>query len=386
MNFRHRWLQLVSYVFIGFVVLLIVLMFGMPDFLGSSALSTSGFAAKVGNETITKRDLALQKNAIMERYGLNADQGSFITSQALEQLIQYRILNILADKAGFKPEGKAVDVVLASAYRNYFPEYIEGNRFNFTELENDFRRQRRSRSEFEFKVLESRPYETSAFLFNSLNHTNSLESQVVAEMNSYHYSVEIAVLTPEDIDDFTRKSWHPSEADIQKEFETEYQKKDKTATLTPIVREAIISSLTKRKSQERQAGLVKEITASLKESDFLSVARKYSFRLHNFRDLSLADSLDRKKPADWPSLAPLESSEKFLSSVFKEGQTTGPLETGGNIYLIRAGKLVSEGIPESPVATNQPTQHAGEIFSIVEDELRESVKVVRYSGNDLDAE
>jgi len=380
MNFQNRWLKIASYIFMGFITLIIVLSFGMPDFLGSSAMVTDDYVAKVGSEVITKRDVAVEKRRVMDQYGLN-DPGmeTFIEGQAIETLIRQKVFSVLSREAGFEPVGKAVNVVLASGYKKYFPEFMSTNGFDFKKFDDYLRKSGRSRIEMDSLIVDSRTLETADTLFRSLAAQSPLESDVLAELDSLQYSVTIAIFAESDFARYTAQTYSPSESEITAEFESEYIKKDSKATMTPIIREGIILSLRRKREASMKGEIEEKMSSVLASSGMPAAVARFDMKTHSFQKVSLSKDLDSAKPADWPSLAPLESSSKFdLIFTKPTGTVSGPFLIGKNIFILRNDGMEKSATAKPAAGGDMAMIHWSDAFETAQESIRKSAKVERF--------
>lgn len=357
MNLQQKAFKIASYIFIAFITLLIILTFGMPDFISSSAGAKQGFVAEVGDEVITKTQLNRTVARMKQQYNVPNLPDSLIEGQAIQGLISQKLLTLISHDTGLYPGQDAQTAILARLIKENFPEHIKNGRLDVQSMQKFLNERNLTISELRTILLNNYVYNQNRRLLNSLNTESPFAraaDQLLAETT---VSLDIIALGKAEKEEMLKKRITISENEIQKKFKDEYLSENKEATLDKNRREAIKISLRKEKLPDAEKKWQAELQEAVKNGQFNKAIRttgKLAFKLNN---LSLNADPDQKKPESATTLAPLKQSagyRRFIASA-APGSVSEIIEAEGNIYIIR---LISRNTPEDIVTPQQLAQNS----------------------------
>lgn len=415
---REKIIKFGTWLFLMFIFLIIVISFGMPDVIGTSSRLDAYNAAKVGDEYLTKAEVADYQKRIEERMSANLkgldDKNrklfeDMARSRALDEAIDRKIFTQLLNRAGYVPSSSTEAKILATFYKRQFGEYIVNGKLDLERL-NEFLAPRRltldqvSRSMLQ-EYGPAKAYDMLQGISYASDYAILDEARFATTQNSY----QIVAIDGAAKDKILRGKFVPTEKEIQEKFKTEFQSKDAKAILDQPKRDSIRASL----FNERRAALEKEFAQSLAQAGktgIAQVATLASARLVSIAEAGLNADLDSKKPKELAglSLAPLGQSDVFVRQRLSAplAVTVGPVEAGGYTYFFSVtarkaaslpdaaayGKLESPASAELARQKNLPKDvtvdkltestgknNYGQVLTAALEMHRNSIRVVRYN-------
>lgn len=354
---KEKLIKFGTWLFLVFIFVLIVLSFGMPDFMGTSARIDQFHAAKVGDEYLTKGEVSDYAKQIEERMaqnlkGMDEKNRKLIEDmakgRALGEAIDRKLFSQLLKSAGFTPTSSSEGKILANFYRRQFSEFIVNGKLD-TERLNEYLGQRRMNlDQVGRNMLQdygpSRAYEmlqNTAYVpdFALLDNVRFL-----ATKNSYR----IVAISSIDKDKRLRARFNPTEKEIQDKFKAEFLAKDPKAILDGSKRESIKAML----FTQHKSALGNEFLQMLKDAGkagMQSLAQKAGVPVLALENVELSADLDQKKgkQASAVSLAALAQSDIFVRErlAVSLGQVVGPIETAGFTYFFAVSARVLPDLP-----------------------------------------
>lgn len=369
-SLREKIIKLGTWLFLAFIFLIIVISFGMPDFIGTSARIDAYNAAKVGNEYLTKAEVAEYQKRIEERMAANLkgldDKNrklfeDMAKSRALDEAIDRKIFTQMLRRAGYVPSSSAEPKILANLYKRQFSEYIVNGKLDMERL-NEFLSARRltleqvGRSMLQeygpakaYEMLQATAYASDFAILD--------EARFATTVSSYR----IVAIDGASKDKILRAKFIPSEQQIQEKFKAEFLSKDPKAVLDQSKRDSIRATL----FNERRATLEKEFLQSLSEaakSGLAAVAQLTQAKIINIDDVSLSADLDAKKSKEFAAitLSPLAQSDTFVRQRLSAniGTVVGPVEAGGYTYYFAVAARKAIALPASSEYSKSKTSAA----------------------------
>lgn len=354
---RERIIKFGTWLFLIFIFVIIVISFGMPDFIGTSARLDAYNAARVGDEYLTKAEVADYQKRIEERMAGNLkgldDKNrklfeDMAKSRALDEAIDRKIFTQLLNRAGFVPSGSTEPKILATFYKRQFGEYIVNGKLDMERL-NEFLAPRRLTLEQVGRSMLKEYGPAKAYeILQGTSYASDFAILDAARFAGTRNSYRIVALDGAAKDKILRGKFTPSEKDIQDKFKAEFQSKDPKAILDQSKRESIRATL----FNERRASLEKDFAQSLNQAGKAGLAQVAAItgtRLIAIDDVDLNTDLDSKKPKDLAavSLAPLSQSDVFVRQRLSApiGVAIGPVEAGGYTYFFSVAARRSTALP-----------------------------------------
>ncbi|MCB1145902.1 MAG: SurA N-terminal domain-containing protein [Leptospiraceae bacterium] len=404
MAIREKIFKGASYIFMTLMLLLIVISFGMPDFISSSAESSRLNAAKVDGQSVSLREVGILRNRMMEQYGADVSDAirPMIEKQALEQAIYRKLFEIIVSDFQLYPTGKDANKVLAQFYKDNFQDFIVDGKFDFKKLDEFLGQRGNSRIEFEQSFLS----DTALNRGQTLLQGSSIASQydiiegLRAEQTTVSFSA--VILEPNQKNDWLTKNLNISEKEIQERFAKDYLSKDPKDTLSAIKREAIEKSIMNDKKPELEKTWVEDL---IKKSNSLeSLAALTGTKVYKWENLSIQKSFEQNKPAGAPNFASLDTNPQFQSALFtaETGKLQKPIIEGERTVFFVINKRNISSLPQvqklvtdkellkSTIAsiadydnrenTNKSKRYQ-EAFGIMMENFKANVQIVRYMND-----
>jgi len=355
---REKIIKFGTWLFLMFIFLIIVISFGMPDVIGTSSRLDAYHAAKVGDEYLTKAEVADYQKRIEERMAGNLkgldDKNrklfeDMARSRALDEAIDRKIFTQMLNRAGYVPTSSAEPKILATFYKRQFGEYLVNGKLDMERL-NEFLAPRRLTLEQVGRSMlreygPAKAYEMLQRTAYASDFAILDEARFAGTQNSYR----IVALDGAAKDKILRSKFTPSEKEIQDKFKAEFLSKDPKAVLDQSKRESIKATL----FNERRASLEKDFAQSLGQAGKAGLAQVAAIagaRLIAIDDVGLNTDLDSKKPKDLAaiSLAPLGQSDVFVRQRLSApiGAVIGPVEAGGYTYFFSVAARKSSALPK----------------------------------------
>ena len=344
MKLMQNLYKVFSYLFISFIVILITLTFGMPDFISSSANPNRYLAARVGDEILTKRQLSqTRENYMRQRFKGQELPENFrkqVEDQVFDQLIQNKVRLILMKDIAFYPINRSKNQIMVNYLRENFPSYFKKTTQEFDKFDEEvLRRNQVSYSELETDVVDGYALEYGNDLFDAIQSFSDPEKFLIWDSDQIQISYQVAVLSKEEKNKILKSRVVIPEKEIQKKFKDDYLSKDKKAQLTKVKREAIQKALYKKREKEAESELLKEMKSTLKQKSIRQAASQYGIRVYNIRNVSLSSELNEKKESGAPSLDGLGRSKAFREflTFSKENEANVIVEKSA-IYFVNIAK------------------------------------------------
>lgn len=422
-SLREKIIKFGTWIFLAFIFLIIVISFGMPDFIGTSARIDAYNAAKVGNEYLTKAEVAEYQKRIEERMAANLkgldDKNrklfeDMAKSRALDEAIDRKVFTQMLRRAGYVPSSSAEPKILANFYKRQFSEYIVNGKLD-TERLNEFLGSRRlsleqvGRSMLQeygptkaYEMLQASAYASDFAILD--------EARFATTVNSYR----IVAIDGAAKDKILRAKFIPSEQQIQDKFKAEFLSKDPKAVLDQSKRDSIRASL----FNERRAALEKEFFQNLSDagkSGLAAVAQLAQAKIISIDDAPLSADLDSKKSKEFASITlnPLAQSDVFIRQRLSAnlGTVIGPVEAGGYTFYFAVTARKTVALPaaaEYPKLQSPATEllkqrnlpkdvdfeklrettskgNYGQVLTAALELYRTNLRIVRYNRPGMDA-
>jgi Skp family chaperone for outer membrane proteins len=373
---REKIIKFGTWLFLTFIFFIIVLSFGMPDVIGTASRVDAYNAAKVGNEYLTKAEVADYQKRIEERMAANLkglDEKNrklfedMAKSRALDEAIDRKIFTQLLNRAGFIPSSSTEPKILATFYKRQFADYIVNGKLD-TERLNEFLKSRRLTLE---QVGRSMLQEYGPAKAYEILQTTAYASDFAildeARFATTQISYSIVAIDGAAKDKILRAKFTPTEKEIQDKFKAEFQSKDPKAVLDQSKRDSIKASL----FNERRATLEKELFQSLNQagkSGIAQIAALVGARIITINDAGINTDLDSRKGKDASAiaLAPLTQSDVFIRQRLSApiGATIGPVEAGGYTYFFSVSARRNSPLPAAAAYSKLESNAGAELARV----------------------
>ncbi|MCX7633292.1 MAG: SurA N-terminal domain-containing protein [Turneriella sp.] len=353
-SLREKIVRVGTWIFLSFIFLIIVLSFGMPDFIGTSARVDQYNAARIGNEYLTRAEVADYQKQLEERMAQNLGKldaqnrklfEDLAKSRALEEAIERKIFTQLLSRAGFTPTSSSEPKILANFYKKQFAEFIVDGKLDTKRLNEYLSARRMSLEQVARGFLRDYgPAKAYAMLENT-NYASDFAVLDEARFATTLLSYRIVAIDSSAKDKILRNRFNPTEKEIQEKFQAEFLSKDPKAVLDVAKRESIRATL----FNEKRAVLEKEWFNSLSQArDMVQVANTTTSKFIALDNVTLPDYLVSKKGKDVQvGLMPLAQSDFFLRQrlVAPLGKVLGPVEAGGYTYFFAITNRSTSPLP-----------------------------------------
>jgi len=391
MKLREKIYKSVTYVFITFIVGIIVISFGMPDFLGKASDNDKFLAARVGDEIITRKEVQSMKMNMLRlpQFQGFASQEEFLNRYALDYLISEKLQVVQQKETGMYPLSDAKSTVLARYLKKNFKEYQTNEGFDFTRFDKEFLKPRH----IGFTDVEAQAVRET--LYNNRRLADNLEfasSHEQADHNLLKHakiSYEILVFTPEEKKNILKKMAGISEKEIIEVFNKDYLTKDKNDKLTDLKREAISQSLLGKKIASLQNKWIKDLNAEISTENLSRINRKHGGILLSLTNIGIADSLNQAAKNSKANLQLLEDNEQFMNSLatLKINKIMGPWIIQDHVYLVMISNLNQPpenitAIVSSDIQSEIKNRNKNALDQLLEDLLKRDIKVTKYSNTE----
>lgn len=390
MKFGEKLFKWVSYGFMLFIVALIVLTFGMPEFIGSAADSEKHLAAKVGKEVITKKEVQNMKNYMlkMPQFQGFASQESFLEKYALDYLISEKLQVILQKESGIYPLNDAKNSIIAQYLKDNFKEFQTNEGFDFERFDKDFLKPRRINfSAIEDQALRSRVYEFKQLL-DTFEPVSPYQIEDFYTLKNTVISYEILAFSADQKKVILKNRIGITEADIQEKFKKDYLSKNKNDKLTDLKREAITQTIINDKKAKYEKDWVESLKNDIGNMNLSGIAQKHGGSYLNIPDVAISDSISQKNPNKKINLGVLENSPELQGSIKTAniGKIQGPWTLEENLFLVNIKSILK---PEKSFAAATPeiedelrNENKNSADQLLDSILREKIKIIRYSYSD----
>ncbi|HRP70380.1 MAG TPA: SurA N-terminal domain-containing protein [Turneriella sp.] len=416
LNLREKLIKFGTWIFLALLFVIIVLSFGMPDFIGTSSRMDSYNAAKIGGEYLTRAEVAESQKQIEERMaqnmkGLDAKNRKILEDmakgRALDESIDRKIFTQVLKEEGYIPSASSEARILATFYKRQFGEYIINGKLDIERLNEVLGKRRLSLDQIGRTILLDYGPQKAFEMLQATAYASPYTLIDAARFATTRNSLRVVVLDSATKDKLMRARFNPSEAEIQAKFKTEFLARDAKAVLDKVKRDSIRATL----FNENRANLEKDLTTYLQNTaskgiDAIAAATGASPLL--LTDVGLSDDLDAKKPKGLStSLSPLSQSEVFVKQRLGApiGHLIGPVDAGGLTYfftitarkeanlpaateykkienakeILTKAKDLPKGMTYDTLFESAARGNYGELLTAAVEMQRNSVRIIRYN-------
>ena len=343
----NNFYKIVSYIFILFILLIVVVSFGMPDFISQNNDSSRFFVAKVNNEVITTNEL----DRALSNYKRQVNDKNFpdslmsqLRGQMIDQLIDRKIYSFIANNIGMNPLEKVQNQIFVKFLKENFSSYFSDTSNDFNGFQKRFLDPNHlSLFEIQKGVIDDFKVKTIYGLIDSTKVKSSLEQIELQQMKDIKISYKIAYLSNSSVESLVSKDVVILDNEIQVKFEKEYLSKDKKAILTDIKKESIKAELLKDKIEKAKISFYNTIKSKINTTPLLQIVSDYKMQLIEIKDVSLDKTIEASKSKDVTiNLASLEEDPGFLTLLSKNNEEVISILQNKDFYLL---SIVSRNIP-----------------------------------------
>jgi len=359
LTLREKLVKAGTWVFLICIFAIIVVSFGMPDFMGTSSRVDAFNAAQVGSDYLTKGEVAEYQKRMEERMGQTMkgldDKNrklfeDMTRGRALDEAIERKLFTQLLQKTGFTPSSSSEGKILAGLYKKNFSEYIVDGKLDRARLEEFLGQRRLTLDQLSRGWLSDYGPQLAFEMLKGTSYASDFALLDEARFASTRNSLRIVVLDSAAKDKLLRARFVPTEKDIQDKFKTEFLAKDPKAVLDASKRESIRATL----FNERRATLDKDLIQNLAtagKNGIDAIAATAGLRVIAIDDAGLATDLDSKKGKEFASasLSQLSQSEQFIKERLSAplGKVVGPVDAGGVNYFFSVVRREASALPQS---------------------------------------
>lgn len=396
MDIGNRVFKVVSYIFFIFIIMIIVIQFGMPNFIGGAADSNRFKAAQLGKEIISRRDVARARDNIVyqqfQGQQIPATMEEQIKSYALEQLIEQKRLLILSQKIGVYP-GSQISPKLVKNYLNEnFSSYKTLTGFDFERFEKEILVPNKiSLNQLTKEAENAYALTTTMEMFRDLSIVPVDRIEDWAMLKQISYSLTVAYFDYLSLRKLLTKQITPKE--IQEQFVAKYLKDNPKEKLTGVIREAIVKGIVDKRLPEFEKTWKQQLQKDSATLSLSALAKKNSgnlVQLHNISaEKGMQASSDKELPAN---VLLLEKNPDFLAEIFQaeKGKVLGPWESEGNTFLVVVNNRSLPNFSQESIA-NVAEENTEEIKQSIQEKdftvtqmalqkkLHEKIPVKRFS-------
>ena len=339
MKWSSKLYQWATYFFIGFFILLIIVAFGMPDFIGTSATSDRYIAAKIGKEVVTRKEVVFFRDDLIRRsfQGKQVPENlkGYFFSQGLERAINYKVFLILSRESGLYPTRSMTNKIVANYLKKNYSQFNTENGFDLNKFKTDvLENYRISLIDIEKQAIWQYALGKNEQLFSQMATINNSELEDKILLSKTKLSLDILVINEASKKSIFMKAMKITEKDIQSKFKADYLSKNKKDRLTKLKREAIKESIYKMREQKQEQIFNKEIN-EIKGSSIAKLYSRYQGKKISISNYTLDKKLAAVSKDKMTDLNPLETSNMFLNNLIsvKINQVVGPIIVGKNTYF-----------------------------------------------------
>jgi len=356
MKWTSKIYQWATYFFIGFFILLIVVAFGMPDFIGTSGTSDRYIAAKIGKEVVTRKEVAFFRDDLIRRsfqgQAVPENLKGYFFSQGLERAINYKVFLILSRESGLYPTRSMTNKIVANYLKKNYSQYNTENGFDLIKFKSEvLQNYRISLIDIEKQAIWQYALGKNEQLFSAMATINQRELEDKVLLSKTRVALDILVIKSDDKKRIFMNTMKITEKDIQEKFKKDYLSKNKADKLTKLKREAIKESIYKTKEQQVEQTFNKEIN-QLKDSSIAKLYSKYKGSKISIPSYTLDKKLSEVSKNKLVNLTLLETSKLFLNNLIsaETNKVIGPIADGDNIYFFT---VKSRNIPTAALVTKE---------------------------------
>jgi len=391
MKLGEKIYKAISYGFIVFIVALIVLTFGMPEFMGKAGQSEMFLSARVGDEVVTRKEVQnLKENMLrMPQFQNFASQDEFLTGYALDYLVSEKLQVISQKESGMYPLSDAKSAIVARYLKKNFKEFQTNEGFDFSRFEKEFLKPRR----LSFVDIESQAVRENSFqnrqIFDKLESVSGYELADMHLLKNTKISYDILVFTPDDKKRLIKSMVGVTEKDIQEKFAKDYLSKDKKDTLNDLKREAITQSLINERRSKVEKDWMNNLKTDAKTSTLAQLKQKYGGALVTLNNIGLTESIAQASKNPGVNLGLLENSPDYLSrfALYSAEKNQGPWNIEDNLFLVCVTNIAR---PADELSEKNAVDYESEIKNknknsvdqLVEAILKRDAKVKKFNPSE----
>ena len=350
--------KIFSYIFISFIVIIIIISFGMPDFLSTSANSNKLFVAKVGNEVITRNDVWRATNNYMKQMNSTTIPESFkeqIADQMTDQLIDRKLYLILSKQVGLIPIGEAINKVFVTFLKDNFSTY-------FSDLTSDFDGFKKkildpnylSLSDLQKSVIDDYAIQNIYSLMDTIKLGSNLETAEQYRIQQTKISYQIAHLANDKIEQKLKNEIIITDDEINNIFKEKYLKKNKKEVLNDIKKESIKAELIQTKLIKQKTNLYNIIAKEILTTPFANLVSKYQMKTYLLNNVTLDKELDSVKEKDAPSFKSIQKNDKFIQLLSMPNNSNNIIEDNKDFFIVNIiSKELTNLPPTSTIIKNK---------------------------------
>lgn len=337
MGLGNKIFKVISYVFLLFIVAIIVIQFGMPDFIGSAADANRFKVADVGKETINRRDVARVSQNILDSQfqgeQIPPETEEMARKYALDQLIAQKLFLVFSQNVGIYPQGSASTQITKNYLHENFPNYVTLTGFDFNKLEKELLIPNKVTLQ-QLKKDAENFYATSstANLLHELSNISSSQSQDWAALKQISYSLSLIFFEHADLRSMVSKQ--VTEAEVQEYFVEHYLKDNPNEKLSD-VKDAIVKTLVDKHLLSFEEQWQKQLTEDSQTMTLDKLSQKYQKKIFHLPNISAETGFSTLEnlPAN---IFLLEKNANFISLVFENDvdKVWNPIAIDGSIFLI----------------------------------------------------
>lgn len=348
MSIKEKIYKGAIYFFITFIVLLLILTLGMPNFIGTSATANRFMAAKVGSEFVTNKEVSQIVESMMQNQYKDLDlPESFrnqIKSQAVEQAIWRKLFYLTSVDAGMFPLASAKNKITADYLRKNFSQYQDESGFNFAKFETEMLKPRGiSFADLEMDALWSEGLAKNDAILRSLAFAGTREIVDQLLLQETKFSYEVWQLNSAERDKVLEQEAGITEKQIQDKFTNDHLSKDPKAILSPAKKTLISQELLKEKRGSVEKAWLERLKVEVQEMPLSSVKNRYGGVLARGGLTALTEPVSGglKAPnGDAVSIGGFDTNLKFIEERARAsaGDTLSIIEENGMLYAVKITK------------------------------------------------
>ena len=392
MTLKEKIVKWVSYSFVVFLVGLIILAFGMPDFTASLPGNRTKYAAEINGEHITWRQVSRAANnlagSMYPQGQMPPEAKAYMESMAIERLVNLKLFVLLSKEAGFYPTMNTQDIFENRYLVENYPQYITENGFDLVKFKEEVQDPARFNNQM---VIESAVYQyglrRNEMMLQSIYKTHKKETEDLYLLNNTKISYDILVINNEIKNKLIEKRAGVTEKDIREKFEKDFLANNPQDKLTKIKREGITQTLVNERRAGIEKELLEEIAKMAETATMQQLKNRYGGTLKSLKDLNLNTNLAQQWPAAPANLSLLTEDKMFLLGTFKVKlkQAVGPINKGEALFLYSITKRVipkidSEDLDLSDQKLNPTVNHYEVMYGEMMGILRREYPVNRYNA------
>lgn len=340
MDIGNRVFKIVSYIFFIFIIAIIVIQFGMPNFIGGAADANRFKAAQLGKEVISRRDVARARDNIVyqqfQGQQVPAAMEEQIKSYALDQLIEQKRLLILSQKIGMYPESQVSPKLVKNYLNENFSSYKTLNGFDFERFEKEILVPNKISLNQLTKEAENVYALTATMdMFRDIAIVPNDRIEDWTMLKQISYSLSVAYFDYPSLRKLLTKQVKPKE--IQEQFVAKYLKDNPKEKLTDVIRDAIVKGIVDERLPDFEKTWKQQLQKDSSVLSLSAIAKKNNGNLLRLNNISAEKGMQASSAQELPAnVLLLEKNPNFLAEVFQaeKGKVLGPWESEGTTFLV----------------------------------------------------